>query len=112
MLKIIIINKNLYQLENEKKPFGFVLKELFKKIKNMNISVSTNKYENNDGIQYTIDKPFLYSGNISIEERMRLDHFKVWFSFLSNIINKFPEIKEYKCLEESVKIREICGKND
>ena len=101
---ISIINKNLYQLENEKKPFGFVLKKLFKKIKNMNISVSTNKYENNDGIQYTIDKPFLYSGNISIEERMRLDHFKVWFSFLSNIINKFPEIKEYKCLEESVKM--------
>jgi hypothetical protein len=44
------------------------------------------------------------ASNLTIEQRQRLDHFKVWFSYLTNILNKYPEIKEYKCVSETIQV--------
>lgn len=92
-------------IEKQEKPLIFILKKLFEKIEVIDdIKISINKYQNNDVIQYTVDKPFLMSSSLTIEERMRLDHFKVWFSYFNNITNKYSEIKKYKCVQESIKI--------
>ena len=44
------------------------------------------------------------SSSLTIEERVNLDHFKIWFSYLINIVNKYPEIKKYKCVKESLQV--------
>jgi hypothetical protein len=100
-----IIKKYNNQIENELKPFDFLIKKIYgKNIKKLDLNISWNKYENTDGIQYRKDKPFLMSSNLTIEDRIRLDHYKVWFSYFINIINKYPEIKKYKCINESTQV--------
>jgi len=101
---IRLINKYREKLEQDKKPFNFIIGKLFKKINKLNINLSRDNFDNSDGIQYTINKPFLMSSNLSIENRMGLDHFKVWFSYLANIINKYPEIKKAKFLQEPITV--------
>lgn len=102
--KIISEYKN--QLEKEKKPFEFVLNKIYSKsnIKKLDYGIAYDSYLSTDCIQYRKDKPFLMSSNLSIEERQRLDHFKIWFSYFTNIINKYPEIKQYKCVNETIQI--------
>ena len=103
-LKLISTHKK--EINKSSKPFEFVLNHIYKSydIKKLDFKISYNSYSNVDAIQYRADKPFLMASNLSIEQRQRLDHFKIWFSFLTNIINKFPEIKEYKCVSETIKI--------
>lgn len=99
-----IISKYKNQLEKENKPLKFVLDKIYSKnkIKKLNYTISYDSYTNTNCIQYRNDKPFKMSGDISIEQRQRLDHFKVWFSYFTNILNKYPEIKEYKCVGETL----------
>jgi len=99
------IKKNIKQIEKEEKPFNFVIKKIFKKMENLNINLSRDSFKDDiDGIQYTVNKPFLMSSNLSIENRMRLDYFKIWFSYLMNIINKYPEISNNNFLQEPIEI--------
>lgn len=88
------------------KPFEYVLKKIYNStnIKKIDIKISYDLYSNVDCIQYRKDKPFLMSSELTIEQRQRLDHFKIWFSYLINIINKYPEIKQYKCISESINV--------
>jgi len=88
------------------KPFDYLMNNLYnsKNIKKLDITISYDIYSNVDCIQYRKDKPFLMDSEFTIEERQRLNHFKVWFSYLTNIINKYPEIKKYSCINESLMI--------
>jgi hypothetical protein len=101
-----IISENINQLENEIKPFEYVLNKIYSKteIKILDYKISYDSYSLVDCIQYRKDKPFLMASNLTIEQRQRLDHFKVWFSYLTNILNKYPEIKEYKCVSETIQV--------
>lgn len=103
---IQIISEYKNQLEKEPKPFEFVLNKIYSKsnIKKLNYSIGYDSYSSKDCIQYRVNKPFLMSSDLSIEERQRLDHFKVWFSYFTNILNKYPEIKKYKCVNETIQI--------
>ena len=88
------------------KPFDYLINNLYNStnIKKLDITISYDVYSNVDCIQYRKDKPFLMKSEFTIEERQRLNHFKVWFSYLTNIINKYPEIKKYSCINESLMI--------
>lgn len=88
------------------RPFDYLMNNIYnpKNIKKLDITISYDVYSNVDCIQYRRDKPFLMKSEFTIEERQRLDHFKVWFSYLTNIINKNPEIKKYSCINESLMI--------
>lgn len=101
-----IISKYKNQLEKVLKPFEFVLNKIYSKsdIKKLDYDMGYDSYSSTDCIQYRKDKPFLMSSSLSIEERQRLDHFKVWFSYFTNILNKNPEIKQYKCVNETIQI--------
>ena len=101
------INKYKKNLEKVTKPFDYLLNKIFDKVEYLDkkINIQINKYDvDSDGIQYTIDKPFLMTSNLSIDERMRLDYFKVWFSYFMNIVNKYNKIKLYKCVEGSLEV--------
>lgn len=101
-----IISKYKKKISESEKPFEYVLKKIYNpsNTKKINFKISYDSYSNVDCIQYRKDKPFLMKSAYTIEKRQKLEHFKVWFSFLTNIINKYPEIKEYKCIEESIEI--------
>ncbi len=101
-----IISEHRSKLIKSAKPFEFVLSNIYKltDIKKINCNISYDSYSNVDCIQYRKNKPFLMESNLTIQQRQNLNHFKVWFSYLSNIINKFPEIREYKCVSESIEI--------
>lgn len=101
-----IIKNNRNKLTKEKKPFNFIIGILYgNKINKLDIELGINKYQNNnDGIQYSIDKPFLMTSDKTIEQRIKLDHFKIWFNYLINIINNYPELEKIKCLEEPINI--------
>lgn len=101
---IKLIKKNKTELEDIEKPFDFICKKIFKKNHILKIALSGKDYKNTDGIQYKIEKPFLMSSNLSIEFRMKLDHFKIWFSYFMNIINKYPEILKAKFIQEPLDV--------
>lgn len=101
------VKKNKDKLKSTPKPLDYLLESLFDQIDFLDrkISILINKYlDTSDGIQYSVDKPFLMSSNLSIQERMRLDHFKVWFSYFINIINKYGQIKSYECVEGALQV--------
>lgn len=102
--KLISEYKN--QLEKVSKPFEFIMEKIYLKsnIKKLDYNISYDSYSLTDCIQYRRDKPFLMSSDLSIEERQRLDHFKVWFSYFTNILNKYPEIRQYKCISETIQV--------
>lgn len=104
-IKLISEYKNS-SLKNFNKPFEYIINKIYtpSNIKKLDITISYDIYSNVDCIQYRKDKPFLMKSEFTIEERQRLDHFKVWFSYLSNITNKYPEIKKYSCINESLVI--------
>lgn len=102
MLKFI--NKHNDKLTQILKPFEYVITKTFKQIKKLPYKLSQDKYDDVDGIQYKKYKPFLMAGPLTIEQRMNLDHFKIWFTYLKNIINKYPEIKKYKFMKEPISV--------
>ena len=101
-----LISKNRGELKNSSKPFELLLNLIFKpeNIKKLDFKISYDFYSNVDCIQYRKNKPFLMESNLSIEQRQHLDHFKVWFSYLTNIVNKYPEIKDYECIGVSLQV--------
>lgn len=107
---IKIIKKFQPKLSKISKPFEFLMKKLYKKIKKLNINTSVGlnlEAINNldvDLIQFVGDKPFLMSSSLTIEERMKLNHFKIWYSFFINILNKFPELKKIKTIQETIDV--------
>lgn len=101
------IKKNKNKLEEVKKPLNYLLDNLFDKIEFLEkkITIGINKYEDYyDGMQYIGDKPFLMTSNLTIEERMRLEVFKVWFSYFINIITKYNKIKSYECIKITIEV--------
>ena len=107
MIKLISNSSNniIKELEQEDKPLIYTLKKLYSNINKLDSTIlSPNKYENTDGIQYSIDKPFLMSSEKTIESRVKLNHFKIWFGYFLNILNKYPDIKLYNCLKETINI--------
>lgn len=103
---IKIISENKTKIKTNSKPFKYVLNKLYDKSNFIKIDfkISYDKYEDKDCIQYRKDKPFLMSGNLTIEERQKSDHFKIWFIYLTNILNKYPEIKEFNCVNETMEV--------
>ena len=98
-----MIETNFDEISKEKKPFEYLVKKIFEP-ELLEIDIGINKYENTDGIQYSIDKPFLMSSDKSINVRVQLKHFKIWFIYLTNLINNFSNFKNYECLKESLEI--------
>jgi hypothetical protein len=99
----IVIKKNFDKLSKKSKPFEYLVNLIYKP-KKLDIEIGINKYENTDGIQYSIDKPFLMSSDKTIAKRVQLKHFKIWFIYLTNLINNYSNFKKYKCLNESLEI--------
>lgn len=100
------IKDNMGRISKETKPFEYVT-NVFKsafKLNKLPIELSIGRLEKNDGIQYSGDKPFLMTSNKTIEFRSRLKYFKVWFVYLINILNAYPEIRKYNCLKESIQV--------
>ena len=98
------IKKNKLELTKCPKPFEYVINKNYKTIEKIPFNLSQDSYAKVDGIQYKNVKPFLMAGELSIEQRMSLDHFKIWFSYLKNIINKYPDIKKYKFMQEPLSV--------
>jgi hypothetical protein len=101
---INLIKKYKLELEKAKKPFEFIIKKLFIKINTIDINLSSTNYLNVYGIQYTGDKPFLMSSSLTIEERMVLNRFKIWFISFIGILNKYPEFKNIKSIYETIEV--------
>lgn len=101
-----IIEKKKAQLKNELKPFAYIMRKIYPQsnVKLLDYNISYDSYSNTDCIQYRKDKPFLMTGEISIEQRQRLNHFKIWFSYFTNITNKYPAIKKYSCVSETIQV--------
>lgn len=100
------IRDNMGKISKETKPFEHVI-SVFKndfRLEKLPIELSINRFEKNDGIQYSGDKPFLMTSSKTIEFRSKLKYFKVWFVFLINILNAYPEVRKYECLKESIQV--------
>ena len=90
---------------SEKKPLIFILEKLYKNINKLDKTfLNSNEFKESDGIQYNVNKPFLMESTLTIENRMNLDIFKIWYYYFLNILNKYPEIKNYSCLKETLEI--------
>lgn len=102
MKKII---KNLNTIK-QIKPFDYTLKYLYgEKLNKLDSKIiSYNEFNNSYGIQYTITKPFILQNSIPIEIRIEYEHFKLWFYHFRNILNKYPEIFQYKSLIDTINI--------
>lgn len=101
---IKIINKYKSKLNKVKKPFEFVINKLYPNISVLPIKLSSKKFYNVDCIQYQGDKPFLMSGSLEIDVRVKLNHFKIWFSYFITILNKYPELKKIIHLKETIDV--------
>lgn len=101
---INLINDFKSEFEFIKKPFEFIFDKLFVRQNKMNLNLSSNQYLDVDAIQYKDDKPFLMSSTFTIEQRMKLDTFKLWFSCFIEILNKYPEIKKVKTIQETIDV--------
>lgn len=99
-----LVKKHSSELKKIKKPFEFILNNLFSDIKELPLEISSKNYSNIDIIQYQGDKPFLMTSSLTIEERMRLDHFKIWFSYFISILNKYPELKKISSIQETIDV--------
>lgn len=101
---IKLVKKYKTELEKAQKPFEFLINKLFDKINVLGINLSSTNYLNIDGIQYTGDKPFLMTSSLTIEERMSLGRFKIWFSCFIGILNKYSELKKIKSIHETIEV--------
>ena len=101
---INLIKKYKSELEKAPKPFEFLINKLFDKVNILDINLSSTNYLNVDGIQYTGDKPFLMTSSLTIEERIVLNRFKIWFSCFIGILNKYPELKKIKSIGETIEV--------
>jgi hypothetical protein len=104
MSSIKLIEKSKSELKNMKKPFDFIIDKLFPDIKKLSIKLSSKKNLDVDCIQYKKDKPFLMSSSLTIESRMKLDHFKIWFSSFISILNRYPELKKISSIQETIEV--------
>lgn len=101
---IELIKKYKTQLEKSSKPFELLISKLFNNIRPLDIKISSINKTQIDVIQYQKSKPFLMSSNLTIEERVGLEHFKIWFSYFIDILNKYPEIKNKSVLGETIQV--------
>lgn len=101
---IKLIKKYKYQLEKTQKPFEFLINKLFSDVNQIDVNLSSINYLNVDGIQYIGDKPFLMTSSLTIEERILLNRFKIWFSCFIGILNKYPELKKIKSICETIEV--------
>ena len=101
---IKIIKKYKKKLSNVTKPFEFVLNKLFDNFIKLDINMGLDNNIGVDIIQYVGEKPFLMSSSLTIEERIGLDHFKIWFSYFIDILNKYPELKKIKTIQETIDV--------
>lgn len=84
------------------KPFVYLLEEFYKDFNLIDpLILKSNNYEDAYGIQYNVNKPFILKSSIPIEIRIKWQHFKLWFMYFRNILNDYPEIENYKCLDEA-----------
>lgn len=101
---IKLIKNYKTELEKSLKPFELLINKLFNNIKKLDIKISSINKTQIDVIQYQKSKPFLMSSNLTIEERVDLEHFKIWFSYFIDILNKYPEIKNKSSLVETIQV--------
>lgn len=52
------------------------------------------------GIHFIKNIPYLLENEISIQERIKYEHFQLWYKFYSNITNAYPELLESKILSD------------
>ena len=103
IIKKISTTEMLNKLYKEKKPLSYILTKFYDNINKLdNKLLRANNYEESNGIQYTVNKPFIIKSKIPIEERIHWEHFKLWYLYFRDILNKYPKIREYKCLEETI----------
>jgi len=101
------IKKKEYEknLSKQEKPLAYLIEDMFKDINKLDIKILnfSEDYKESYGVQYTINKPFIIKSKIPIETRMKWDHYKLWYYYFRNIINKYPDmLTNYECLKETI----------
>jgi hypothetical protein len=90
---------------NETKPLIYLITLFYKKLHKIDDKyLKSNNIDNAWGIQYNNDKPFIIKNKIPIEIRITWPHFKLWFLYFRNLINKYQELYNYKCLHEVIEL--------
>lgn len=96
LLKSISITKEI------SKPLVYLFESYYKDFNHIDpLILKSNDYENAYGIQYNVNKPFILKSPIPIETRCKWKHFKLWFMHFRNILNDYPEIGDYKSLDQA-----------
>jgi hypothetical protein len=102
--------KNLKELSRNipkdiEKPIIYLLEEYYKKLYNINDKyLQSNSCTNCWGIQYNVNKPFILKNSIPLEVSVKWEHYKMWFMYFRNMINKYPELNNYENLKETINI--------
>lgn len=87
------------------KPLVYLLQEFYKDFNQIDpLILKSNDYDYEDtyGIQYNKNKPFILKSSIPIETRSKWKHFRLWFMYFRNILNDYPDIVNYRCLDEVI----------
>lgn len=91
--------------EDEPKPLLYSIEKYYGKLYKIDEAyLKSNSAVDAYGIQYNVNKPFIIKNKISLEERATWEHFKLWYLYFRNMITKYPELKEYDCLNEPLTI--------
>lgn len=53
------------------------------------------------GLQYAGDKPFIFDSKIDMNIRKTYDDFIIWHKFYAELVEKYPDFKNHKCLQEA-----------
>lgn len=124
------INSRLLVLEPSNKEFEFIMKELDQIGKNsVKKNISEHEYLNMHyldkwtsinpiflalhglphwsvvcGLSYTDSKPFILKNPLSLEERVKIEDFQLWYKFYGEIINRYPELLKSNILKDANEI--------
>ncbi len=97
--------KSISVSNNIKKTFLYVLEKYYTDINKLDSKfLKSNNYTDALGIQYNENKPFIIKSPISIDLRVSWPHFKLWFLYLKNILNDYPDIEKYSCMKDSIEL--------
>jgi hypothetical protein len=90
---------------NTEKPLVYLIEKYYKNLYRIDEKyLKSNSSVDAYGIQYNTNKPFIIKNKISLEERAKWEHFKLWFNYFKQILTKYPELRDLKSLEQSIEI--------